>query len=82
MKKIAIAFIAAGFVLGMSGVAAADNGEPDIQFVDVEALIVDGEFRLPSIYDYRARRAAQFDTLHQMDTSFIAKITESAAAVK
>ena len=81
MKKIAIALIAAGLVLGMSSIAAADNGEDRSQFFNFEEHLVEGTFVAPDGWSVRQTERPQFDPLHTMDTSFLDKISESSAAV-
>lgn len=77
MKRMMVGVIAAS-LLGMVGIAQAQDGASKEKFYNFDNMLIDGEFKTPTGLYENARDKAKFDRLLKLKKSFLPKIQETA----
>ena len=76
MKRTLITTLTATLLL--SSPMAFAQGETKSQFVDMEALMVDGQFKRPDFLSASATRPAKFKRLTNLKKSFVSDVLVTA----
>jgi hypothetical protein len=75
---LAVALAAAAPALAKPPKAAPPRGEPKTKFYNFDDMVVDGEFRRPSVLLTTAREQARFDRLLRLRKSFLPQMLQTA----